>query len=253
MADKNLEEKILQILHEKNSVSIDEFAGIIQVSPSTIRRKLENLQNKGLVRRTHGGAILNDEKNFLPSFTLRSHQNILEKKKMALAAIKLIKDGDLIFLDGSTSAFFIAEYLSEFKNIKVITNGIDTLSLLSKNHVEAYSTGGLVSPVNNSVLVGHHAVDMIRNIHADFTFFSVQSIDTNCDLYDCFEEENVIRKTMIVQSTKSVLLCDATKFNQFSPYRLCSLSDIDYFASDKQVIDELNLEKLSKRPELIIL
>ncbi len=253
MSENNLENLILNFLQDKKNASIEELASLTYVSPSTIRRKLEIMQNKGLVKRTHGGAVLNNDKNFFPSFTFRSHQNSLEKKKIALAAIKLIKDGDLIFLDGSTSAFYIAEYLSEFKNIKVITNGIDTLSLLSKNNIEAYSTGGHISPVNRSVLVGHYAIEMLKNLHADFTFFSVQSIDSNCELYDCFEEENFVRKHMLANSSKSVLLCDSTKFNQSSPYRLCSLSEVNYFASDKQVIDELNLNKLDKRPELILL
>lgn len=253
MSDRKIEQTILEFLQANSKATIEELASQTFVSPSTVRRKLEAMQKNGLIKRTHGGAVINDEKNFFPSFTFRSHQNVLEKKKIALSAIKLIKDGSLIFLDGSTSAFFIAEYLTEFKNIKVVTNGIDTLSMLSKNNVEAYSTGGYVYPVDRSVLVGHFASEMINNLHADFAFFSVQSIDANGDLFDTLEEENLIRKEMIKNSTTSVLLCDSTKFNQASSYKLCSLSEIDYLASDKQVIDHLNLDKLKKVPKMILL
>ena len=131
---ENQEKEILDILQNNQYASIDALAQALFVSPSTIRRKLNALQQKGLITRTHGGAQINDEKNFFPSFTFRVHQNSFEKKKMALAAMKLIENGNLIFLDGTTSAFFIAEYLSEFKNLRVITNGVDTLSLLAKNH-----------------------------------------------------------------------------------------------------------------------
>lgn len=165
------EREMLSLLQEKGHMKIEELAENLYVSPSTVRRKLSELQEKGLVTRTHGGVRINDENNFFPSFTFRSHQNSLEKKKIALAAVRLIKNGDLIFLDGSTSAFFIAEYLSDFKNIKVVTNGIDTLSLLSRNDIEAYSTGGYVSPTNRSVLIGHYAEEMIASLHADITFF----------------------------------------------------------------------------------
>ena len=154
---ENQEKEILELLQNNQYATIDELAEKLYVSPSTIRRKLNSLKQKGLVTRTHGGAQLNDDNNFFPSFTFRVHQNSFEKKKIALAAIKLIKNGDLIFLDGTTSAFFIADYLSEFKNIRVITNGIDTLSVLAKNNVAAYSTGGYVPDVNRSVLVGHYA------------------------------------------------------------------------------------------------
>jgi DeoR/GlpR family transcriptional regulator of sugar metabolism len=119
--------KVLEILETQQYASVDELSTVLRVSTSTIRRTLDVLQQKGLVTRTHGGVKINSDNNFSPSFTFRIHQNSFEKKKIALSAIKLIKNGDLIFLDGSTSAFYIAEYLKEFENIRVITNGIDTL------------------------------------------------------------------------------------------------------------------------------
>ncbi len=245
--------ELLKILQEKQSATIEELAALTFVSTSTVRRSLTEMQKTGLVTRTHGGAKLNNDNNFFPSFTFRAHQNSFEKKKIALAAIKLIKNGDLIFLDGSTSAFFIAEYLSNFENIKVITNGIDTLSLLSKNNIEAYSTGGYISPVNRSVLVGHYAEEMIKSLHADFTFFSAQSVNPQGEIYDCFEEENVLRKRMIENSATSVLLCDSTKFNQMSPYRLCSLSDIDYVVSEQNVTNYIDANRLKKSPQFLSL
>ena len=240
---ENQEKELLDYLQNHQYASIDELAEKLFVSPSTIRRKLNVLQKKGLITRTHGGAQLNDENNFFPSFTFRVHQNSFEKKKMALSAIKLIKNGDLIFLDGTTSAFFIAEYLSEFKNIRVITNGIDTLSVLAKNNVAAYSTGGCVQEINRSVLVGHYAEEMIKNFHADVAFFSAQSVDNNGEIYDCFEEENVIRKAMIKHATKKVFLCDSTKFGKTSLFHLCSLNDVDYIVSNHDIPKSVQLEK----------
>lgn len=249
----NYESELLNILQKNRSATIEELSALTYVSPSTVRRKLTVMQQKGLVTRVHGGAQINDENNFFPSFTFRSHQNSFEKKKIALSAIKLIKNGSLIFLDGSTSAFFIAEYLKEFSNIKVITNGIDTLSELSKNNIEAYSTGGYISPSNRSVLVGHYAIDMINSLHADITFFSAQSVNSDCQIYDCFEEENVLRKHMLKNSNKSVLLCDSTKFGQMSPYHLCSLDDVDYVVSDKNILEKINVNKLKNPPTFMSL
>lgn len=242
------EKELLQLLQDREYATIEDIAEALYVSPSTVRRKLNLLQSKGLVTRTHGGAQLNNNNNFFPSFTFRVHQNSFEKKKMALAAIKLIKNGDLVFLDGTTSAFFIAEYLSELKNIRVITNGIDTLSLLAKHNVSAYSTGGYVQESNRSVLVGHYAEEMISSFHADIAFFSAQSMDNNGEIYDCFEEENVIRKAMIKHASKRVFLCDSTKFGRTSPFHLCSLNDVDYIVSNHQLP---NFIKHDKMPEII--
>ncbi|MBQ8374900.1 MAG: DeoR/GlpR transcriptional regulator [Clostridia bacterium] len=227
-----LEQELMAILQSKQYSTIDDLAKSLFVSPSTVRRKLDALQKKGLVTRTHGGVKLNDENNFSPSFTFRIHQNSFEKKKIALAAIKLIRNGDLIFLDGTTSAFFIAEYLSEFENIRVVTNGIDTLSLLSKHNISAYSTGGCVQEENRSVLVGRYAEDMVNNFHADVVFFSAQSISPDGEIYDCFEEENFIRKAMIKNATKKVFLCDSTKFGKNSLFHLCSAKEIDYIITN---------------------
>ena len=231
---KDIQEKqILEILESKQYVSVEDLAKMLYVSTSTVRRNLQSLQEKGLVTRTHGGAKINDENNFSPSFTFRIHQNSFEKKKIALSAIKLVKNGDIIFLDGSTSAFLVAEYLQEFSNIRVITNGIDTLSLLSKNNVCAYSTGGQVSPENPSVLVGKYAEDMISNFHADIAFFSAQSVNNDGEIYDCFENEIFLRRAMIKNAKTKVFLCDNTKFGKTSPYHLCSLTEVDYVASNQ--------------------
>lgn len=238
------EKEILEFLQANKYAEIDVLAKRLYVSPSTVRRKLNALQKKGLITRTHGGAQLNDENNFFPSFTFRVHQNSFEKKKMALAAIKLIKNGDLIFLDGTTSAFFIAEYLSEFKNIRVITNGIDTLSLLAKNNVTAYSTGGCVQDTNRSVLAGHYAEEMISHFHADIAFFSAQSVTNDGEIYDCFEDENVIRKAMIKHASKKVFLCDSTKFGKTSLFHLCSFADIDYIVSNHSLPPSVKAAKM---------
>ena len=231
------EKKILEILETQQYASVEELSAVLCVSTSTIRRNLEILQQKGLVTRTHGGVKINADNNFAPSFTFRIHQNTFEKKKIALSAIKLIKNGDIIFLDGSTSAFYIAEYLKEFENIRVITNGIDTLSLLSKNNILAYSTGGQVSSENPSVLVGRYAEDMICNFHADIAFFSAQAMDTDGEIYDCFEDEIFLRRAMIENAKTKVFLCDNTKIGKTSPYHLCSLKEINHIATNQILPD----------------
>ena len=237
------EKKILEILETQQYASVEELSAILCVSTSTIRRTLETLQQRGLVTRTHGGVKINSDNNFSPSFTFRIHQNSFEKKKIALSAIKLIKNGDIIFLDGSTSAFYIAEYLKEFESIRVLTNGIDTLSLLSKNHILAYTTGGQVSAENPSVLVGRYAEDMISNFHADIAFFSAQAMDNDGEIYDCFEDEIFLRRAMIKNAKTKVFLCDNTKVGKTSSFHLCSLKDVDYIASNLSLPNSIPPEK----------
>ncbi len=229
---ENQEKEIMAILQAKQFATVEEIASSLFVSPATVRRKLTALQDKGLVLRTHGGAQINDTNNFSPNFDLRTHTNSLAKRKIALAAIKLIKNGDLVFLDGSTSSYVVAEYLKEFADIRVMTNGIDTLSLLAKNKVKGYSTGGYISDVNQSTLVGQLAHQTVNLMHANIAFFSAQSVDNNGDIYDCFEQENYLRKSMMNHADIKVFLCDDKKIARRSPFYLCNVSDIDYIISN---------------------
>ena len=237
------DQQALNFLEKRQFASVEEISEALSVSPSTTRRILERLQSKGLVTRTHGGAKLDAANNFTPSFTFRIHQNSFEKKKIALSAIKLIKNGDVIFLDGSTSAFCVAEYLKEFENIRVVTNGIDTLSLLSKYKIPVYSTGGQVSSENPAVLVGRYAEDTVCNFRADIAFFSAHTIDDNGEIFECFENEIFIRRAMMRNARTKVFLCDSTKFGKTSPFHLCSINDVDYIASNQPFPDFIPKEK----------
>lgn len=243
---EKLEQEILSILQGKQFDTVEEISATLYVSTATVRRKLTALQDKGLVIRTHGGAQLNDANNKAPSFDLRVHTNSLAKRKIALSAIKLIKNGDLIFLDGSTSSYLVAEYLQEFSDISVLTNGIDTLSLLAKNKVKGYSTGGVISSVNQSTLVGQLAIETTKKMHANIAFFSAQSIDSIGNIYDCYEQENYLRKTMMDCADVKVFLCDDTKVDRRSPYFLCNVSEVDYVITTAD-LDKFFNGKFSKK------
>lgn len=250
MSVKNLDNQILSVLAGLESISPDELAAQTGVSPSTIRRRVRNLCEKGLVKHTHGLVRLNRESNFTESFTFRKHRNSLEKKRIALEAVKLVKNGDVIFLDGSSSAFFIAQYLDQFDDVKVITNGIDTLSLLSQNKVNAYSTGGRVPQFNGSVLVDSLAIDTIKRIHADICFLSALTIDDDGNIWDTVEEENAVRREMIAASSVKVFLCDSSKLHKKSTFKLCSVGDFDYMVCDEDCSADINLHgcKLAVTP-----
>lgn len=245
---ENREKEILAFLKKEGFAKIGRISTQLYISESTVRRNLAELEKKGFIHRTHGGAELKNEDSLILSFAFRSHQNATEKKKIALTALKLIKNGDVIFLDSSSTAFYLAEYLSEFKDIKVITNGLDTLSLLAKKGVVAYSTGGIVSRENPSALVGHYAEQMIESVHADVFFFSVQSVAANGHTYDCYEDEIATRLKMLKNAEKSVLLLDETKAERSSAFRLGNVSDVDYIVCNENVKDKFDCANL---PEFI--
>ena len=246
---KKDEKVILDYLKQNVRASVEEIAELIFCSQSTVRRKLNAMQDRGLVIRTHGGAELSGEFN-IPDFEYRADVNAAVKKRMALSAVKFVKEGDVVFLDGSTSAFYIVPYLAEIKNVTAVTNGVDALSLLSKLKVNCCCTGGRTISTNSSVLIGDVAESAAAGIRADVLFFSAMSLGSDGVIWDNSPEENAVRRVMMKNAKKSVFLCDAEKLGAPAAFRLCELCDIDVMVSDKDMSDMLDCA--FELPEIIV-
>lgn len=230
-------EAVINEFSGKDFLKVSELACGLGVSESTVRRSLADLEKKGLIKRAHGGAVLAERNNLTTSFTYRTHKNVLEKRKIALKAVRLICDGDVIFIDASTTAYFIVEYLNEFDNLTVVTNGVDTLSLLAKYKIPVISTGGKISGVLNSALTGPFAENLVESVNADVAFFSAQSVNKKGEIFDMDECENNVVRKMIKNAERTVFLCDGGKFGKPAPYKVCDLSTVSDFICDSDISD----------------
>ena len=240
MYSSEREKEIISLLSENNYVTVEYLAKKIHISPSSIRRDLKRLELRGLITRSYGGAELKDSINKKIPFYLRSHKNAKEKTFVAQKASTLVKPGDVIFLDCSTSTYYMLEYLKNVKDITVITNSLASISVCSEYNINSFLAGGKLNPENRSCFVGMHTEEMINSFHADICFFSVQSIAKDGYLYDCFENEIPIRRMMINNSKKKVFLCDNSKVNHYSAYKLCNISEINCIISDTDIKKYLN-------------
>lgn len=236
------EKEIMSLLARNNYATVEYLAKEIHISPSSIRRDLKRLELQGLITRSYGGAEIKESVNRQIPFYLRSHKNTKEKNAVAARAAALIKPGDVIFLDSSTSTYFMSEHLANIRDITVITNSLATMTVLSELNADVYLAGGKLNRENPSCFVGSHAEEIISSFHADYCFFSVQSITPEGVLYDCFESEIVPRRLMIENSEKSVFLCDNSKINRCSAYRLCDISHISHIISDVDIEQYLTID-----------
>lgn len=245
------EKEIIRELAENGYATVDFLARKLHISESSIRRDLTRLEGKGLIMRSYGGAELkNSVSNRIP-FDLRSHRNTKEKLAVAQKAVSLVKQGDTIFLDNSTSTYFMIDLLKSIKDITVITNSVAGMMLISETGINAFLAGGQLNPENRCCCVGEHTESFIRSIHADICFFSVQSLTRSGELYDCFANEISPRRLMIKSSEKSVFLCDSSKIDHYSAYKLCELSDIDIAISDTDMEKYLEPEARRGRVEFM--
>ena len=226
------EEKILNALMEKESVSIRELSEKLYVSIPTLRRDMIKLEALGKIMRTHGGATLikkaADEN--IPLFLREQEQNSA-KDKIAQKAVTLVKDGDTIFLDGSTSAYSIIPLLAPYRKLTVITSSAKASFLLGQMDINNICTGGRM--LNRSFsYIGEDAERTVRSYNADIVFFSCRGLSMDGRLSDNSIEENRLRRAMILQSNRKVLLLDSSKLDKLYLNTLCHLSDLNNLLCD---------------------
>lgn len=221
------EKQILEILLKEKKVSVEQLARSLFISEPSIRRDLQSLEKQNLIKRIHGGAILEEtalSKNRIP-FLLREYEQSSEKTVIAEKAIDLISDNDVVFLDASTSCYYLIPFLVSKRNLTVITNGVKTLTKLAEYNVNTISTGGAL--VNSCLaLVGDEAYKTIEKYNADVALFSCRGLSDNGYITDISPEENNVRKKMIEHSKRSYLLCTEDKFGKSYFHNLCHRNEI---------------------------
>jgi DeoR/GlpR family transcriptional regulator of sugar metabolism len=172
------------------------------------------------------------------SFYDRSKKNIREKRIIAQKAAHLLKDGQSIILDSSSTATFLLPYIAKLNSVKIFTNNLSTALTAIELGINTHCLGG--RSINGSVVLSStDTYETISSITADILFFSSQSVDIDGTISDSTEEENYMRRLMIKSAKKTVFLCDNEKFNKSSLYKLCNIDDIDIAVFDK-AFDDLN-------------
>lgn len=218
---------ILEILIDQKNVTVKELAQRLYISEPSIRRDLIQLENQRLIKRTHGGAMLeeNDVSQIRIPFAIRELECSDEKIAIAKSAAALIHDGNVIFLDATSSAYNIVPFLAGRKNITVITSGIRSMTKLAEYGIRVISTGGEMLNTNLS-LVGSGACASIRDYYADICFFSCRGISDDGELSDITMEENLVRQEMITRSKQAYYLCTSNKIGQRFYHRLGHVSQV---------------------------
>jgi len=225
MLKNERQECILAILKEKKYCTVSALATELYVAPVTVRRDLAEMESEGLINRCHGGAALKEYENREVPFELRTRENYMMKAKIGKKAAKLLRDGDTVFLDASSTALHVAEHMRAEQNLTVITNSIKALEKLKGKQIQCYLTGGMLLE-NSHALVGSLAEETIDSMYADIFLFSSQGITEEGDITDYSEMETSLRKQMIKRSKKSVFLYDHTKVGKRFLFKVCNSQEL---------------------------
>ena len=218
-------QKIIEYLEAKQSATVKELARVLYTSEASVRRDIQTLEMQGFVNKIYGGVILAKYQNKVVPVDLRDGDNSTVKEELAKKAASLIKDGDTVIMDASSTVRRIIKYIGHLHNVKIITNNMGIFSECDGLDVGLYCTGGTYSP-HNHAFVGAAAENYIRNISADIVFFSSQGISEDGTISDVSEEESAIRRVMIERADKKYFLCDGSKIGVRKMFTLCHKDDL---------------------------
>lgn len=232
MLKNEREQEVLAILQSTGYITVKALSQQLYTSESCIRRTLAGLAAKGQVRRSYGGVELLSSHTNVTSFGARTHQNAAAKLSIAKKAAPLVKDGSIVFLDGSSTAFYLAGQLLHKTALTVVTNNTEILDLLAQASFTVYCSGGRLSDTNRTCLVGPDAQRSFTGIYAQYAFFSSNALSEDGVITDCTREEVAVRETILQNAQKKIFLCDSSKFGTVSVYRQCDLTQVDVLISE---------------------
>lgn len=232
--------KILRDLNKHGSITVQNLSKNFNVTPETIRRDLETLENENKLKRVYGGAILIDEN--IPEFDLITRKTINIEKKISLATITtdFVKEGSMIALDDSTTNVEISKSLiKQFNNISCITNSLSIAQILATNpSIKILLASGRL---NNKDLFtyGLSAINFIKMYHPDIFFMSASGINLKHGIMDYGFDQYDIKTTMKQVSSKTFCVADSTKFGNTATIRVCNFNEVDGIITDQNLDSQI--------------
>lgn len=226
---------ILALVHSQGRVLVGELSRTLGSSQITIRKDLEHLQSRGLVQRTHGGALrLQSGALFDPSLQEKQKQHSQEKLRIADEAARMVQEGQCIMLDSGTTTTAVAHALRRFSQLTLITNAVNIAADLASTSFEVILIGGTLRK-NSFSLVGPLAEDVLGEMHADILFLGVDGFDVETGITTPNFLESRVNRAMVRASRRVVVVCDSTKFSRRSLSRIVPTSAVHCVITDKNL------------------
>lgn len=229
-------DEIMKILKKNHYVTVDYLVKEIKYSPASIRRDLTLLQKQGLITRSYGGVTYKDA-NISP-FRFRQHSMKSAKNAIAKKAASLVKNGNVVFLDGSSTTQYMGRFLVDKQGLTVITCNMLLADFLHEHGINTYCTGGRVVEYPG-ILGGDFMLESLTKFNIDIAFFSSAAFNLKGQIFSL--SENGVRNHQAFRnhSKQLVYLCSSDKFDTEANFVNFTLNDIDYFISDENLPDKL--------------
>lgn len=233
---KQRRDDIIKLLQKTPSCSVNSIIDSFDVAPATIRRDLSYLEERGQIKRTHGGVQLLS-KTAIPNYCTRREVLQPEKQAIAHAAAKLVCDNDYVILDSGTTTHPIWAELKNRKSVTVITNSLSFIDDISPGDPSVILTGGVVD-AKNCALIGPDAEATFDRISASILFLAATGIRGTEGLTAVSPFQAQIKQKMISCAKKRVLVASNAKFFTTGMLFFASFEEIDTIITDKPIENE---------------
>ena len=225
MALNERQRQIFDIIEQREKASVSLLAKKLFVSEMTIRRDLKAMEDEGLIKRYHGGAIMHSDYVQYPIY-LRMRVNEKEKRDLAQKALKYIQNGQTIFLSNSSSCAYIISYLKDYKDIKVITNSVQFVLALSKLGISCVLTGGEYSK-SERCLIGRDTENFLRSVNTDLAILSCDGISDDGMVTVNNRNKAEIVKIAFKGAKERIFLAHHSKLGAKYTYNICQRDEAE--------------------------
>jgi DeoR family transcriptional regulator of aga operon len=244
--------QILQIVRSQGRVRVNGLARRFNTSAVTIRSDLNELHQRGLVLRSHGGAVLPDTILRESPVHERLNTHADEKRRIGAAAAMLINNGETIILDSGTTTLEIARQIKKKQGLQIITNGVNIAAeLLDARDAQVFIVGGTVRGESASIS-GHFTEEMFEQFSADKLFLSGAGCDLDFGVSGANLEETMVNRAMIRIAREIILVADASKFSKRSMSRIAPFSQIDTVISNTSLDEDIQAKLRGQGCNLIL-
>lgn len=232
-------QEILEVLHRDGRLQVRQLAEHFGVSTVTIRTDLEYLEQRGLLRRTRGGAVPAETKRFELPLEETRQVHAKEKERIGHHAAALVRDGETIILDVGSTTTELAKALSpSLRNVVVITSGLN-IALLLESHpgITVIVTGGTLRPLQHS-LVNPYGTLLLKEINADKAFIGCNGVHPDKGFTNTNLQEAEIKRAMMEAARETIVLADHSKLMQIAAARIGPLEAAHLLITDRKAKSE---------------
>ena len=239
MVGEGRRRRILELIEAQGMVRAAELGMLFGVTQATIRRDLEALEDESLIRRVHGGAMGVRGRGYESPFPMRSSRNEDVKRRIGLAAARLVSNGESVALDVGTTVLELARQIRSWRELTIITHNLRAaVELIEGSSHRVVVTGGMLRSGELS-LVGNLAERTYRDFFVDKLFLGAAGITAQEGITEFNLEDALIKRGILAQAKERILLADQSKFGHVALIRVCELCDIHRLVTDAMPTPDL--------------